>query len=903
MPDHIFVGRENELRQLQHFLDQANAGNAQIGFVAGEAGAGKSALVQEFVRRAQETDAKVVAAIGECNAQTGAGDSYLPFRQVLTVLTGADDEKQSANKVSTTNSARLKEFVRVSGETLLDVGPDLVGIFVPGASLVVKLATKAATHSKLADRLAEQLGKPEKPGDRVAINPQLDQEKIFEQYTNVLQALAQEHTLILILDDLQWADSASLNLMFHLARQLKSSRVLIVGTFRPDDVAQGRNNERHPLEPILNELKRYNGDIVIDLDATRATEGRAFVDALIDAEPNRLDERFRAELFARTDGHPLFTVELLRNLQERGDLVKDSEGHWVEGAALDWNALPARVEGVIAERIGRLAENLREDLTVASVMGVDFTAQVIARVQQVQERELVTDLARELDTRYRLVQEQGEIKIGKQFLTQYRFTHALFQQFLYNELHVSERRLMHEDVGAALEACYEGHTDEIAPQLARHFQEAGDDAKTFEYSMRAGDAAARVYAQTEARVHYAQAVDALARLPDTEENRRQRVDTLIKQVSVSHIAVAPEQSLERLRQARALLEHLTDGAPDRLRLARIYYWMGQVYVSGNQLREALECMNRVLPIAQELNDAELLAASSLVIGRALFFQGRFDRADALLTQAVQSLEQVENWSDWIMAVGLHAFVLAARGRYAEGIAEGQRGVTQATAVNSLTGIGQSHGLLGNVYMMGRDFTQALEQAQVGLDAGMQSGNQLLVYTQLGSSAWAHERQGDLQSAEQEMAQTEAIGERLGGSLFSSQWFALVRAEMALLQNRAHDAQTLAGEIANQAHAVGNIFVEGWAQRVEGEAVARLEPPRWEEAEGHLAEGLRLSEEGDARLEAAHTHVAWGKMLMQRGDHTRAREHLDKAAAQFQVSGLEHDLTETRNMIAGLGIFK
>ncbi|HMN28043.1 MAG TPA: ATP-binding protein, partial [Caldilineaceae bacterium] len=186
--------------------------------------------MHEFVRRAQENDVNVVAAVGQCNAQTGLGDAYLPFREVLSVLSGVEDEKQTAHTVNATNAARLKEFVRISGETLLAVGPDLIGLFVPGASLLAKIATTAATKSNLADKLAKQVSKPAQPVAGAAkLNPDLDQEKIFAQYASVLQVLTQQHTLILILDDLHWADSASLNLLFHLARTLSASRVLLIG--------------------------------------------------------------------------------------------------------------------------------------------------------------------------------------------------------------------------------------------------------------------------------------------------------------------------------------------------------------------------------------------------------------------------------------------------------------------------------------------------------------------------------------------------------------------------------------------------------------------------------------------------------------------------------------------------
>ena len=299
-----------------------------------------------------------------------------------------------------------------------------------------------------------------------------------------------------------------LNLLFHLARQLKDSRLLLVGTYRPDDVALGRDGGRHPLESILNELKRYNGDIVVDLSQTETREGRTFVDALVDSEPNHLDRGFRDELFAHTGGHPLFTVELIRNLQERGNLVKDAQDNWIQGNSLDWKTLPARIDGVIGERIARLPADLHETLTIGSVIGEEFSAQVVARVQKIDEREMIRNLSRELEKRYLLVVEQGEIKIGKQYLSQYRFAHVLIQQYLYDELSAGERRILHGEIAETLESLYADQTDEIALQLARHFEAAGNDEKAIAYLIIAGDNAFRVYAYNEAIAAYTRAAGA-----------------------------------------------------------------------------------------------------------------------------------------------------------------------------------------------------------------------------------------------------------------------------------------------------------------------------------------------------------------------------------------------------------
>ena len=176
------------------------------------------------------------------------------------------------------------------------------------------------------------------------------------------------------------------------------ARVFILSAYRPAEVALGRpltslapehgepaaKRERHPLEKALSEFKRRFGEIEIDLEEA---DGRRFVEGYLDAEPNRLEDSFREMLTRQTGAHPLFTVELLRGMQERGDLIQDAEGRWVEGSELDWEVLPGRVEAVIAERVNRLPKPLRGALRAASVEGEVFAAEVVARAQVVGEAE------------------------------------------------------------------------------------------------------------------------------------------------------------------------------------------------------------------------------------------------------------------------------------------------------------------------------------------------------------------------------------------------------------------------------------------------------------------------------------------------------------------------------------
>ena len=535
----VFVARECEMAQLDAFLDAALAGRGKVVFITGEAGCGKTALIQEFARRAQTAHAGLVIAWGHGNAHTGIGDPYLPFREVLGLLTGDVEAWWAASAMTGEQARRLWHLLPLTVQALVRVGPDLVDLFVPGAPLAER--ARAITPRPAGSVWLTQLEKLVARKATVPGGPNLQQSALFEQYTQVLRALASQRPLLLALDDLQWADSGSINLLFHLGRQIEGSRILIVGAYRPAEIALGRpaasqlggmggDQERHPLEPVVNEFKRHLGDIEVDLERAggRVARGRQFVDAFLDSEPNLLDGSFRDTLYHQTGGHPLFTVELLRGMQERGDLVRDGEGRWAEGPALDWETLPARLEAVIAERIGRLPKTLRDTLTVASVEGETFTAEVVARVRVADEGEMVRCLSDVLGRSHRLVNAQGVLRMGSQYLSRYRFRHVLFQKHLYNSLDAVERVHLHQTVGIALEMLCEeraGAIAAVAPQLARHFQEAGIARKAVAYLLQAGERARRLYANQEALEHFRRALALLQDAPADEPWRTRRRET------------------------------------------------------------------------------------------------------------------------------------------------------------------------------------------------------------------------------------------------------------------------------------------------------------------------------------------------------------------------------------------
>jgi predicted ATPase len=343
-------------------------------FIAGEAGRGKTALMAAMIRRMTRGRPALLVAGGTCNAYAGTGDPYLPFREALSTLTGDAEGHALLPTQSAENTRRLWQALPTTLQLLVQHGPQLIDVLVPAKGLLARAQAAAPGGAAWLAQLQAEVAR------RQSGVAALDQSALFGQLTNVLCALARRYPLLIWLDDLHWADEASLGLLFHLIRHLEGSRVLIVGGFRPEELASSPEGQRHHLEGVLAEVRRTYGEALLDLDTTDSDSGRAFVSALLDTEPNELDDAFREAFFHQTSGHALFSVELLREMQARQDLVRDATGHWRQRQAVDWDTLPARVEAVVARRLNGLEPALRDVLSAASVEGEVFTAEIVAQV-------------------------------------------------------------------------------------------------------------------------------------------------------------------------------------------------------------------------------------------------------------------------------------------------------------------------------------------------------------------------------------------------------------------------------------------------------------------------------------------------------------------------------------------
>ena len=513
-----FVGMERELGLLHGHLDAVLAGDGRIVLVAGEAGSGKSMLAAELMRRATEHTADLLAARGRCNVYSGLGDPYLPFREVLGLLSGDVKPGCLAGAIDREQATRLWEAIPFTTRLVCERGSSLVGIMIHGESLLHR-AVQAVPGAEWLDGLRTRV----EAVAQLPPAPERMQPALFDEYTKVLEGLAAAHPLMLVVDDLQWADRGSIALLWHLARRLEGLRLLVVGIYRPEEIT-GTGGEEHPLEPVLRELQAATADCTIELGADRG-----FVDAFLDSEPNNLDAQFRNRLFSYTNGHPLFTVEMVRGMQERAEIRRNRAGVWTARELLDWNRLPSRVEAVIAQRIARLPADLRRDLAVASVQGEEFVAETVAVVRQ--DPDLPARLSRESMSAHRLIEPSGVTRIDGRLAARHRFRHVLFQRYLYDQLDRAERIRLHEATGRALEDLYRGQPDPPVVDLAHHFDEAGLAEPAIGYLQLAGQRAVRMSANEEAIRLLQRALTLLRALPESPERDSLELGLLVSLVA------------------------------------------------------------------------------------------------------------------------------------------------------------------------------------------------------------------------------------------------------------------------------------------------------------------------------------------------------------------------------------
>jgi DNA-binding CsgD family transcriptional regulator/Flp pilus assembly protein TadD len=423
----VLIGRDPQVAVLARFLEQARSGQGQIALISGEAGIGKSRLVAETRKLADQQGFTILQ--GNCFER----DRALPYAPLIDLLRMLPKETSLPHDL----------LVLLSGQHMTtDADPE-------------------QTKRRLFDALTRLLIEPRSP--------------------------------LIILEDLHWCDDTSLEFLLHLAHRGKTEPLLLLLTYRSDEITS-------PLQWLLAELDRRRLTTEVRLTRLRATDTAAMIHAIFTPkQPVR--QEFAERIYTLTEGNPFFVEETLKALVTGGDIFY-TDGGWTR-KALDELHIPRTVQVAVAQRVAQLSSAARRLLTVAAVAGRRFDFSLLQAITKQDEAELIERL-KELLHAQLVVEESAE---------GFAFRHALTQQAIYNDLLRRERKPLHRTVAEQIEQIYADQLENRLADLAFHYHCAEVWPKTLDYARCAGERARTLYAPQAALEHFTRALDALNQLP------------------------------------------------------------------------------------------------------------------------------------------------------------------------------------------------------------------------------------------------------------------------------------------------------------------------------------------------------------------------------------------------------
>ena len=608
----VFVGRQQEMGELKAALEDTLSGRGRMMTLVGEPGIGKTRTSQELATYAGLRGVKVLW--GRCYEEQGV-PPYWPWVQAI------------------------RSYVR-------DTEPE---------KLSTEMGAGAADIAEVVSDVKTQL-----PGLQPA--PQLEPEqarfRLFDSITAFLKSASQSRPLMIILDDLHWADKPSLLLLQFVVRELSNGRILLVGTYRDMELSR-----QHPLAESLGELTRERAFQRVLLRGLSQEDVGRFIEVAAGVQP---EDALVNAVYTQTEGNPLFVTEVVRLLVQEGQLgqAQRTSGRQTES----WTVrIPEGVREVIGRRLNRMSERCNDTLTMASIVGREFEfSQLKALVEDLSEDMLLDVLEEALAAR---VIEEMPDSIGR-----YQFTHALLQETLMDELSLTRRVRLHARIAESLEAMYGDDVESHAEELVFHFEQAQailGTEKLVKYSVSAGDAALSTWAIEEGRAHFELARNLLtddtdrrtkaevlfgyarARSALPSEGEFQRCLDLMAEAyqafkSVGDyqgaVSVAAQLTINVIRFSsgadvllRDSLQHAAENSPEK---ARILALLGHVtYFQAGSEEEASQALDESLKLANDLNDkpvqALVLAVQSEMSARNLNFDDARSKSDQAINLAAQ----------------------------------------------------------------------------------------------------------------------------------------------------------------------------------------------------------------------------------------------------------------------------
>jgi len=828
-----FVGRDLELEQLQSARRLARARHGQVMAIVGEPGVGKSRLLYEFIQ-SQLQGWRVFEADAFSYGRT---TSYLP---VIDLLKGFFKIADRADRQEI--RAKVTERVLALDPALEPVLPALLALFdVPSID-----------------------------GAWPALSPEQRRQLTLDAVRQLLLREAREQPLVVIFEDLHWIDGETQAVLDTLVDSVGSARLLLIVSYRPE-YQHGWGG------------KTFYGQIRLDRLVPESAE--KLLDALLGDDPGLVPLK---QMLVRR-GNPAFLEESVRTLVETKALV-GKPGAYRLTRQVDTIQISATEQAMLAARIDRLPPEDKRLLQLASVVGsrnIPFALLVA-----------IADLSEDALRRGLKSLQSAEFlyETGLYPDLEYSFKHAHVHEVTYGGLLRERRRALHGRIVQAIERLHEDHSAGEVERLAQHAVRGELWEQAADYLREAGVKAAARSALSDARGWLEQALDALARLPETPATLAQGLEIRLDLRIVLNQIGEVRQALVRLREAEALADRLN---ADRQR-GRVSATLTNLHSLLGELDEALASGNRALEIAGTLGDLRLRIVSTTYLEQAHYFRGDYQRVVELATDNLAALP-----AEWVYEdFGANAppavrdrcwlvLSLIQLGRFAEAAEHAAEAIRLAEPTQHATTVGLAQRASGMLHLIKGEWATARKLSEHGFTV-FKSGNVAIqLPSALAASAWASSQLGEATEAANQILLGEQVIEQFAttGIVAHLAWSYHALGRANLLIGRVDEARRLAARAVDFSPRHPGFAAH--ALHLLGDILTHPDKLDAEKGEAHYRESLALAEPRGMRPLVAHCHFGLGVLYRRTGKREQAREHFSVAETMYGEMDMRFWLEQVR----------
>jgi DNA-binding winged helix-turn-helix (wHTH) protein/predicted ATPase len=852
------VGRESAIAEMLDACGLAERGTKQVLFVTGEAGIGKTTLLQAF-RERLVARGPVRTTWGQCVQHYGVGEPYQPLLDALSRLCRQPE------------GYRLIPVLERYSPTWL---AQLPALLEPERLDVLRRTSAGTTR-----------------------------ERMLRELTDAMEAITAQSLLVLWLEDLHWSDMSTLDWIAAFAQRPEPARLLLIGTFRPHASA----DFEHPLTTVADALrmKAFSREITLrGLDEAGVGE---YVALRFPPAPGHGEElrRLARLIHQHTGGNPLFVSNLLDDLAARKQLVA-VDGRWKVTGDVNRSELgiPDDVRRMIARQVDRLQPIAREALEIASVAGTTFSTPAVAAATGFEVAEVETTLA-SLARQNQFVREAGPLEwpdgtVG----TRFDFLHVLYRDVLYQRVAPGRRAQLHRHVGNREEAAYGARAPEIAAELAMHFERSGDLARAGTYLQHAAANARRRSAYGEAQLHFDRALTLLAsQVPSPERSARE----LELQLGRGAVIMAARgwsalDAVDAYSRARALSHELGDTPQlfPALWGLWLYYW------GRGPLSAAQELVHELLGIArQHADDVTELQAHHAAWATA-FCAGDLEATCGHAADGTR-LYHVDRHAVLAATYGSHdagmccrnfgGWAFALRGRSGEADRASREALDMSRRLGHPFSLALTHFFAAANAHARRDVEAVRTNAAAAVAVAREQDFRLVLAWALALEGWAAVEHGHVRDGMDQIADA-IVGVRETGANQFIPYLLGVKAESLLKHGAARDGLNAVAAAFDAAESTGERFWLAELHRLHGELqLAANEASATREAEQAFLTAIDLAERQQANLLALRAALSLGRLWRHTGRDAEARRRVAAARADLVESAELLDVIEASAFLA------